>query len=257
MGCYGQLVVGPAGAGKSTYCSVMNEHFLALEKNVYFINLDPAAKRFDYPVSIDIRDLVTLEEVSYEFEIGPNGSLIYCMEFLEENIEGWFAEEISGYGEGDFLIIDCPGQIELFTHISAIRTLLNYLQEKGWQICIVYLLDSHFITDPPKLISGAMQAMSAVILFEAPSLVIMTKMDLCPNKSDIEHLMSLDRNMFVAGLTERMESQFGKMSQAISSVLEDYSNISFSPLDITQHESIARIQMQIEMALGFEGDEKI
>ena len=34
---------------------------------------DPAADAFNYPASIDIRDLVTLEDVMEQLELGPNG----------------------------------------------------------------------------------------------------------------------------------------------------------------------------------------
>lgn len=34
---------------------------------------DPAADHFAYPVSIDVRDLVTLEDVMEEMQLGPNG----------------------------------------------------------------------------------------------------------------------------------------------------------------------------------------
>lgn len=34
---------------------------------------DPAAEHFNYDVAFDIRDLVTLEDVMSELELGPNG----------------------------------------------------------------------------------------------------------------------------------------------------------------------------------------
>ena len=34
---------------------------------------DPAAEEFQYPVSFDVRDLVTLEDVVEECQLGPNG----------------------------------------------------------------------------------------------------------------------------------------------------------------------------------------
>jgi hypothetical protein len=40
---------------------------------VHLVNLDPAAEHFSYPVSFDLRDLVTLEDVMEEMELGPNG----------------------------------------------------------------------------------------------------------------------------------------------------------------------------------------
>lgn len=34
---------------------------------------DPAAEAFGYPVSIDIRDLISLDDVMTELQLGPNG----------------------------------------------------------------------------------------------------------------------------------------------------------------------------------------
>jgi hypothetical protein len=38
-----------------------------------YVFTDPAAEEFKYPVSIDVRDLVTLEDVMEELGLGPNG----------------------------------------------------------------------------------------------------------------------------------------------------------------------------------------
>ena len=37
-------------------------------------------------ILIKISELVSLEEVMETMKLGPNGALIYCMEFLWENI---------------------------------------------------------------------------------------------------------------------------------------------------------------------------
>jgi adenylate kinase family enzyme len=57
---YAQLVMGPAGSGKSTYCDYIVKHCEILHRSVRVINLDPAAEHFLYPVSADIRDLIQL-----------------------------------------------------------------------------------------------------------------------------------------------------------------------------------------------------
>ena len=36
---------------------------------------------------VDIRDLISLEDVMSEMKLGPNGGLIYCMEYLIDNID--------------------------------------------------------------------------------------------------------------------------------------------------------------------------
>ena len=43
---------------------------------MHCVNLDPAAEAFGYPVSIDVRDLVALEDVMEEMGLGPNGCAI-------------------------------------------------------------------------------------------------------------------------------------------------------------------------------------
>ena len=53
---------------------------------MHLFNLDPAAERFAMPdetvitPSIDIRDLISLDEVMEDLQLGPNGGLVYCFE---------------------------------------------------------------------------------------------------------------------------------------------------------------------------------
>ncbi len=43
-----------------------------------------------------------------EMHLGPNGALVFCMEYLAENLE-WLEEQL-GEGEDDYILFDCPGQ---------------------------------------------------------------------------------------------------------------------------------------------------
>lgn len=38
---------------------------------------DPAAENFNYPVSIDVRELISLQDVMEELDLGPNGCVEY------------------------------------------------------------------------------------------------------------------------------------------------------------------------------------
>ncbi len=60
------------------------------------MNLDPAAEEFGYDVSFDVRDLITLAEVMEELSLGPNGGLVYCMEYLLDNLDWLQARELMG-----------------------------------------------------------------------------------------------------------------------------------------------------------------
>lgn len=146
MGKYAQLVMGPAGSGKSTYINAIRIHCENIKRIVHCINLDPAAEVFNYPVTIDIRNLINIDDVMEELSFGPNGSLIFAMEYLLENID-WFQEEIGDY-DSDYLLIDCPGQIELYSHIKIMKNLIEYLKQWGYYVCGVFLLDSQFMIEP-------------------------------------------------------------------------------------------------------------
>ena len=79
---YAVLVTGPAGAGKSTFCNGIMTHLQTSKRSGHLVNMDPAANSdaFEYEPSIDIRDLITLEDVMEELGYGPNGGLVHCFE---------------------------------------------------------------------------------------------------------------------------------------------------------------------------------
>lgn len=146
MGKHAQIVMGPAGSGKSTYVDTIRTHCETAKRSVHCVNLDPAAEVFNYPVSIDIRELISVDEVMEELPYGPNGGLIYAMEYLLNNLD-WLQDQLGDF-DTDYLIIDCPGQIELYTHVHLMRTLTDSLQQWGYSVCGVFLLDAHFMVEP-------------------------------------------------------------------------------------------------------------
>lgn len=104
----------------------------------------------------------------------------------------WLEEELGGYDD-DYLIIDCPGQIELYTHHPFLPILARNLQRMGIRTCAVYLIDSQFMEDRYKFfrcaslsllslcssaLSGVLSAMSAMVNLEIPWINVMSKMDL-------------------------------------------------------------------------------
>ena len=62
---------------------------------MHLFNLDPAAEHFEYEPSIDIRELISLTDVMEEMDLGPNGGLIYCFEYVHVQcyLQKLFAEQ--------------------------------------------------------------------------------------------------------------------------------------------------------------------
>ena len=101
------------------------------------------------PHDEDIRDLISLEDAVDEMKLGPNGGLVFCIEYLSENME-WLEDELSQFDEDGYFIFDCPGnaysvffisgQIELFTHFSFLGDITTRLSEFGFRLISVYLV---------------------------------------------------------------------------------------------------------------------
>ena len=63
----------------------------AIGRKCSIVNLDPANDQTSYKPALDVRELVTLEEIMAEDTLGPNGGVLYALEDIEENFE-WLAE---------------------------------------------------------------------------------------------------------------------------------------------------------------------
>ncbi|TVU45395.1 hypothetical protein EJB05_04882 [Eragrostis curvula] len=267
---YAQLVIGPAGSGKSTYCSSLYDHCQTVGRSIHIVNLDPAAEHFNYPVDMDIRELISLEDVMEELGMGPNGGLIYCMEYpvdlycpcslyfiismlghLEDSLDDWLDEQLENYLDDDYLVFDCPGQIELFTHVPVLRNFVEHLKRKNFNVCAVYLLDSQFITDVTKYISGCMASLSAMIQLELPHINILSKMDLVPNKKDVEEYLDPNAQVLLSQLNQQMGPRFGKLNKCLAELVDDYSMVNFIPLDLRKESSIQYVLSYIDNCIQY------
>lgn len=93
---FGQVVIGPPGSGKTTYCHGMQQFMNAVNRECCVINLDPANDTLPYNCDININDLVTVEDVMKNLSLGPNGALLYCMEYLELN-QDWLLQQLEKF----------------------------------------------------------------------------------------------------------------------------------------------------------------
>ncbi|XP_059455374.1 uncharacterized protein LOC132185628 [Corylus avellana] len=251
---FAQLVIGPAGSGKSTYCSSLFQYCEKIGRTIHIVNLDPAAESFNYPVAMDIRELINLDDVMEELGLGPNGGLMYCMEHLEDNLDDWLEEGLNNYLDDDYLVFDCPGQIELFSHVPVLRNFVDHLQRKNFSVCGVYLLDSQFMTDVTKFISGCMASLSAMIQLELPHVNILSKMDLVTKKRNIEDFLNPEPQFLLSELNKRMDPQFTKLNKALIELVDQYSMVSFVPLDLRKESSIRYILSQIDSSIQYGED---
>ncbi len=58
--------------------------------------MDPGNEKTSYESNIHVTELIKIEDVMEEFKLGPNGSLIYAMNFLIENFD-WLEQKLKNY----------------------------------------------------------------------------------------------------------------------------------------------------------------
>ncbi len=131
---FGEIVCGSPGSGKSTYCYGKHQLFSALNRPISIVNLDPANDNIPYPCAIDISSLVTLSDVMQEYKLGPNGGMLYCMEYLEANYD-WLEERLKELGKDAYVLFDLPGQVELSTNHESVKRIIERLGKGGFRVC--------------------------------------------------------------------------------------------------------------------------
>ncbi|XP_058795854.1 GPN-loop GTPase 3 isoform X2 [Phymastichus coffea] len=225
-------------------------------RTIDIINLDPAAEHFDYQPFADIRELITVDDAmeDEELKFGPNGGLIFCMEFLIENLS-WFEEQL-GDTDNDYIIFDCPGQLELYTHMTVMRELIRTLHNLNFHLCVVFLIDSQFLVDASKFLSGTMAALTAMINLELSHVNVLTKMDLLSKTARQQLDKFLEPNPSNL-IREENEDEYSKLTQAIGKVIEDYSLVRFLPLNIKDEKSIADVKLTIDNIIQYGEEEDV
>ncbi|XP_014224889.1 GPN-loop GTPase 2 [Trichogramma pretiosum] len=253
---YGQLVIGPPASGKTTYCHEMGKFLENLGRKVAIINIDPANENMGYKAAVDVCDLVKHEDIMKNNKLGPNGALVYCMEYLEKNID-WLLAKVLNLKD-HYLLFDCPGQVELFTHHESMNKIVEKLGENLVRLCAVQLMDSHHCSDPGKYLSSLMVCTLSMLQLGMPHVNVMTKLDemkLFSHKLDFNinfYTDVLDLKYLLDRLNEDDTiTEYRKLNESFVSLIEDYSLVSFHPLDISNKAMLLNVKNAIDKANGY------
>ncbi|KAL7276414.1 hypothetical protein RUND412_000586 [Rhizina undulata] len=254
MSKFGLLVLGPAGCGKSTFCSALISHLRNTKRSCIYVNLDPAADTFDYEPDVDIKDLISLEDVMEEMGLGPNGGLMACFEFLMENLD-WLENELGETDEESITIIDCPGQIELYSHVPILPNLAKHLQMRlNYSLCATYLIESTFVIDRSKFFAGTLSAMSAMIMLEIPHLNVLSKMDLIKDqmsKRELKRFLDPDPSVILEDVHKDTNPRFHRLNECVVNLIDDFSMIRYLPLESQNEDSVQAILSYIDDCIGW------
>jgi GTPase SAR1 family protein len=242
-------------------------------RRVHVANLDPAAENFAYEVAFDLRDLISVTDVMEELGLGPNGALIYCMEYLLEHV-GWLQDHLEEYDDDEYLILDCPGQLELYTHVPIMKSVVERMRLWGYESSMVgvFCVDATFMGDMSKFISGSLLSLSAMIALELPHINVLTKCDLM-DQDEVENMLNVESARQLWDLEEHRQSlgdvyedeakqveltkrrrKRTRLTEAICSLLDDYTMVGFVPLNLNDEDSIDHVLATVDHTIQYGED---
>lgn len=165
--------VGTAGAGKSTMVAAYDRWCKQHGLSTVLVNLDPGVENLPYQPDIDIRDTVNLADVMEEHGLGPNGAQIAAADLIALQM-GDLRDEIDSY-RADHILIDTPGQIELFVFRMSGKVLIDGLNPE--RSVIAYHLDPYLARTAGGFASQLMLAATTRFRFTQPLIHLLTKKD--------------------------------------------------------------------------------
>ncbi|CAE6504608.1 unnamed protein product, partial [Rhizoctonia solani] len=235
---FGEIIIGSPGSGKSTYAFGKQQLLTALQRPIAVVNLDPANDHVPYKCDIDIASLISLQDVMDEYGLGPNGGMLYCMEYLDANFD-WLEEQLGTLNllNGDsYVVFDVPGQVELSSDHGSLKSVVGKLEKLGFRLVAVHLCDAYYVTDAAKYISVLLLSLRTMLHMGLPHVNVLSKLDLLSRYGDLDFNLEFYTEVqdlsYLQNVLSASHPRFSALNEAICGLVEDFSLVAFETLAV-------------------------
>jgi GPN-loop GTPase len=182
------FVTGTAGSGKSLLTSALKNWYVNRGEDAIAVNLDPGVVSLPYEPDVDVRTRIVLQDLMEEYELGPNGALILAADLIATKF-GEIQEEIDSV-RAEHVIIDTPGQIELFAYRESGEFVVNEM--KADSKALLFLLDPLLANSPSNFLSLVLLSASVGLRMNVPKISVLTKRDIA--KESVKRITEWSRD---------------------------------------------------------------
>jgi len=184
------LVVGMAGTGKTTLVHRLQHYTRQAGIASFFVNLDPAVRDVPFTCNIDVRDTVNYREVMRQYKLGPNGGIMTALNLFATKVHQ-VVEIIEKKPKLDWVVVDTPGQIEVFTW-SASGQMISEAFASTFPTTILFVADTSRCTKPQVFLSSMVYASSILFKSQLPLVVAFNKCDVVGGEECVRWLRDHD-----------------------------------------------------------------
>jgi hypothetical protein len=165
---------GTAGAGKTSLVASFKSWLSSAGYDATVVNLDPGNDSPTLNPDIDIREWVRLDDVIEQYDLGPNGAQVAAADMIALKVLE--VREALSELKSDYVLIDTPGQVELFAFRESSKAIVEALS--GDRSVIAFLFDPALAKTPSGFVSLLMLSANVEFRFRLPTLNLLTKTDL-------------------------------------------------------------------------------
>ncbi len=239
--------VGTAGCGKSTLTYAFQLWMQNQGYDAITVNLDPGVESLMYAPDVDVRDWVEIEDIMKEYGLGPNGAQIAAADMMALNIKE-ISDVVAGF-DTDYVLIDTPGQLELFTFRQSSKIIVEELGIED--SALAFLFDPSVARSPNGYVSSMMLAATVHFRHPVPMLLLMAKADMLKD-DDKELIESWSRDqysLFASLLDESKDAQTGVSVEFLQALESIGAGRAVVPVSADTGEGLEQIYAAVQLAL--------
>ncbi len=214
-------MIGMAGSGKSTFTASLHDHLHEKAKEQqeeqeqqqqqqgaasssssapastqttapYMVNFDPAVGTLGYEPNVDIRDTVDYSRVMEQYNLGPNGGILTALNLFTTKFDQVLNILEKRAKEVDHIVLDTPGQIEIFTW-SASGSIVTDALASSMPTVVAYIIDTPRTTAPATFMSNMLYACSILYKTKLPFILVFNKTDAQSHQFALEWMQDFEK----------------------------------------------------------------